>query len=100
MSTILVTEKDGTLRFEVHAKPKAKKSAIGAIRGEAVEVCIAAPPVDGAANDELIRFLAKRLGVARRDLEILRGETSHTKLVAVAGLDRDTLLTRLFPDGA
>lgn len=100
MPPIVLTEKDGALRFEVHAKPKAKKSAIGGVRGDALEVSIAAPPVDGAANDELVRFLAKRLGVARRDVEIVRGETAHTKLIAVSGLDRETLLGRLFPDGA
>ncbi len=96
MPPIPVTEKDGALRFEVHAKPKAKKSAILKPRGDALEVAIGAPPVDGAANEELVRFLAKRLEVPRRNVEIVRGESSHTKLIAVTGLDRETLLGRLF----
>lgn len=65
-------------------------------RGDALEVAIGAPPVDGAANEELVRFLAKRLEVPRRNVEIVRGESSHTKLIAVTGLDRETLLGRLF----
>ena len=104
MPLIPVTEKDGTLRFEVHAKPKAKKTAILKARADAVEIAIAAPPVDGAANEELIRFLAKLFGVPKRSVEIVRGETSQTKLVAVrlggAIVDSETLLGRLFPDGA
>lgn len=98
MPPIPVTEKDGALRFEVHAKPKAKKSGVLRPRGEAVEIAIAAPPVDGAANEELIRFLSKLFGVPKRNVEIVRGETSQTKLIAVTGLDRDVLLGHLFPD--
>lgn len=100
MPPIPVTEKDGALRFEVHAKPKAKKTAVLRARGEAVEIAIAAPPVDGAANEELVRFLSKLVGVPKRSVEIVRGETSQTKLIAVRGVDLETLLGRLFPDGA
>lgn len=93
----LAESKDGTVRFEVRAKPRAKKSRITGTRGDALEVAIAAPPVDGAANEELVRFLSEVLGVPRRSVEIVRGETSQQKLVAVAGLDRATVLTRLSP---
>ena len=53
--------KDGAVRFEVHAKPRAKKSKVVGERGDAVEIALAAPPVDGAANEELVRFVAKVL---------------------------------------
>ena len=98
--TIKLSEKDGTIRFEVHAKPRAKKSRIVGPRGDALEVALAAPPVDGAANEELVRILAKTLDVARRNVHIVRGETSQKKLVAVdlaAGLDREAMLSRLTP---
>ncbi len=98
--TIKLSEKDGTLRFEVHAKPRAKKSRIVGPRGDALEVALAAPPVDGAANEELVRILAKALEIPRRNVQIVRGETSQKKLVAVdlaAGLDRETMLSRLTP---
>jgi len=97
---IPLSEKDGALRFEVVAKPRARKSAVAGHRGDAVEIAIGAPPIDGAANEELVRFLSKLLGVPRRNVEIVRGETAHTKLVAVRGLDRETLLARLFPGDA
>lgn len=100
MPPIPLTEKDGALRFEVHAKPKAKKSAVLRPRGDAVEIAIAAPPVDGAANEELVRFLAALLELPRRNVEIVRGATGPKKLLAVFGLAREELLRRLFPDRA
>ena len=95
--TIKITEKDGALRFEVHAKPRSKKSRIVGPRGDALEVALAAPPVDGAANEELVRFLAEALGVPRRSVTLVRGETSQKKLVAIdsTNLDAAELLARL-----
>jgi uncharacterized protein (TIGR00251 family) len=97
LSRIEVTEKDGALRFAVHVKPRARRSAILEPRSDedTLPLALAAPPVDGAANDELVRFLAERLNLPRRNVEIVRGETSRMKLVAVRGLDRGTLLHRL-----
>ncbi len=88
-------EKRGELRFEVHAKPRAKKSRIVGARGDALEVALAAPPVDGAANEELVRVLADALGLPRRNVVLVRGDTSQKKLVAVTGIDAATLLARL-----
>ena len=79
-------EKDGAVRFEVHAKPRARKSKVVGDRGDAIEIALAAPPVDGAANDELIRFLARVLDVAKREIQLVRGEASREKLVAISGL--------------
>ncbi len=98
MRLIPLTEKDGALRFEVRAKPRAKKSRITGIRGDALEVSIAAPGVDGAANEEMIRFLARHLGLPRRNVEIVRGESAPLKLLAITGLERAALLAALFPD--
>lgn len=72
-------------KLEIHAKPRAKKSRVIAV-GPPVEIALAAPPVDGAANDELVRFLAEVLGLPKRAIAILRGESSRHKLVAVEGV--------------
>lgn len=90
-----LVEKDGAVRFEVNAKPRAKKSRIVGERGDAVEIALAAPPVDGAANEELIRFVAQVLAVPKRDIELVRGDTSRAKLVAVSGLTSAEIETRL-----
>ena len=90
-----LVEKDGAVRFEVHAKPRAKKSKLVGERGDAVEIALAAPPVDGAANEELVRIVAKVLAVPRRDVELVRGDTSRAKLVAVRGLSAGEIEARL-----
>jgi uncharacterized protein (TIGR00251 family) len=88
-------EKDGAVRFEVRAKPRAKKSKLVGSRGDAIAIALAAPPVDGAANDELIRFLAQVLGIPRRSVELVRGESSREKLVAVTGVAAAEVEARL-----
>jgi uncharacterized protein YggU (UPF0235/DUF167 family) len=55
---------------------------------------VAAPAVDGAANEALIRLLADELGVPRRDVRLVSGTTGRTKLVAVDGLPADSVLER------
>ena len=83
------------MRLTIHAKPRAKKSRVVAAAGLTAEVALAAPPVDGAANDELVRFLAEVLDVKKRDLRIAVGEGSRHKLVDVDGLDAATVEARL-----
>ncbi len=90
-----VTIKDGALRFEVRAKPRAKKSAVIGEIGEALDVALAAPPIDGAANAELVAFLSERLDVAKSNVTIVRGMSSRTKLVDVRGLTEAELRARL-----
>jgi uncharacterized protein (TIGR00251 family) len=89
-----ITEKDGALRFEVHAKPRAKKSRVVSVE-PTVEVALAAPPVDGAANDELVRFLAEVLGLPKRAIGLVRGESSRHKQVSVVGMSPEELTARL-----
>jgi hypothetical protein len=87
--------KDGAVRFEVHAKPRAKKSKVLGVRGEALEISLAAPPVEGAANAELIKTLARALGVPKRHVVLVRGESSRAKLVEVHGLTVEEVRDRL-----
>lgn len=65
------------------------------MRGDAILVRLAAPPVDGAANDALIAFLAETLGVPRRSVAIVSGETSRDKRVEIEGLDETVVRDRL-----
>jgi len=76
--------------LNVRVIPRAKRSEVAGVRGEAWLVRLQAPPVDGAANEELVVVLAKILGVPRRDVTILSGERSREKRVRVAGLDAPT----------
>jgi uncharacterized protein (TIGR00251 family) len=79
-------ENDGSVTFDVRAVPRSSKSEIVGEMNGALKVKLKAPPVDGAANDELIRLLANEFGVARSDIEIVSGHTSKTKRIRVVGI--------------
>ena len=75
-----------SVTFSVRVQPRASQSALAGDLDGAVKIRIAAPPVDGEANDELIRFLAKLLGVGRQQVEIISGATSKNKIVRITGV--------------
>lgn len=81
-----VRERDDGVRFAVRVQPRASRSAVIGVHDGALRVRLAAPPVDGAANDELVRLLAKWLGVARSSVSIAGGAASRSKLVDVRGV--------------
>lgn len=68
-------------------QPGAKVTAVAGLHGDALKVKVASPPVDGAANEALLTFLAAALGVKRRDAELLQGATGRRKVVRIAGVD-------------
>lgn len=79
----------------VHVVPRARGSAIVGAHGDAVKIRVAAPPVDNAANDELIRFVASRLGLARASVAIAGGSAGRRKVLKITGLDRAEIRRRL-----
>ncbi len=65
------------------------------MHGEALKIRLAAPPVEGKANEALVRFIAERLGLRRAEVELVRGETSREKTVRVpASADPRALFDR------
>ena len=80
----------------VHAQPGAKKSAVAGLHGEALKIRIAAPPVEGKANQALIAFVAGALGLPKRAVSIVKGESSREKLLLVADAAVDP--ARLYPE--
>ncbi|HEY0098677.1 MAG TPA: DUF167 domain-containing protein [Pyrinomonadaceae bacterium] len=87
------TETGGALVFTVRVVPRASQSEVVGEHDGALRVRVAAPPVEGAANVELARTLARALGVPVRAVEITSGHSSKTKLVRVAGAERERLLS-------
>ncbi len=75
--------------------PRAGKSAIEQLADGAIQVRVSAPPVDGAANTALLRFLAGVLDVPRSRLEIVSGASSRRKRIVITGLTTAELETRL-----
>ncbi len=81
--------------LEIKAVPNAPRSAIVGWLGSALKVKVHAPALEGRANDELCSFLADALDVPRRNVTLLRGDTSRQKLVRVDGLTLDDAKRRL-----
>ncbi|MBI1765171.1 MAG: DUF167 domain-containing protein [Acidobacteria bacterium] len=83
---VKLTARDNAVTFAVRVQPRASQTVIvGALDG-ALKLRLAAPPVDGAANAELIRWLAKFFDVPRAAIEILSGTTAKQKLIRVSGV--------------
>lgn len=86
VSALRVEVVQGRARLSVRVQPRAAKSEIVGVHGEALKVRLNAPPVDGAANEELIELLAHTFAVARRSIRILAGEHSRSKIVEIEGV--------------
>ena len=74
------------VRFAVWLTPRAARDDVDGVVDRALRVRVTAPPVDGAANEALLRLLADRLGVPRRDLRIVSGASARQKVVVVDGV--------------
>jgi uncharacterized protein (TIGR00251 family) len=86
-AALAITERAaGIVRFSVRVQPRASRSAIEGVHGDALRVRLSAPPVDGAANEALVELLAKALGVAKRDVRVVAGAASRSKVIEVEGV--------------
>lgn len=83
---------DGSVRFAVRVQPRASRSEIVGVHGDAMKIRLSAPPVDGAANDALVELVADALGVSRRSVRIVGGESSRSKTVEVEGVTAAAVL--------
>lgn len=87
-------EEDG-VTFAVVVQPKARRNEVVGILDRALKIKLTAPPVEGAANEALIKFLARVFEIRRTEVTILRGETSHHKLIHCRSLTAEALLAHL-----
>lgn len=69
----------------IHVQPGAKRSAVTGLHGERLKIRIAAPALEGRANDALVAFVAETLGIAKSRVAVAKGAQSHEKLLVVAG---------------
>lgn len=93
--TLGVRASKAGLRFEVEVKVRASRSVVLGVKAERLSVALAAPPVDGAANEALRRLLADHFDLSQRDVQIVGGEKSRRKLLEVRGISLEQLLARV-----
>ncbi len=79
------------VRFGVVVAPRASREAVLGVHDGALKIALTAPPVDGAANEALVAFLARALGVAKRDVRIASGQTGRRKRLEVDGASAEAV---------
>lgn len=87
---------NGGWLLTLHIQPGAKHTAVVGLHGDALKIRLAAPPVDGKANEALLRFVAETLGIPRSAVELKSGQTSRRKVLAVSPGPADAM-ARLQP---
>jgi uncharacterized protein (TIGR00251 family) len=87
MSALALTRRERGVRFSVHVQPRASRTEFRGVNNGALRVRLQAPPVDGAANDQLVALLAGSLGVPRRSVRVIAGESARLKVVDVEGVE-------------
>jgi len=81
--------------IKVRVIPKASKNEVAGWRGDSLCVKVTAPPLDGAANEAVIRFLAEVMGVKKGDVRIVAGERSRDKVIAIEGVSAEDINSKL-----
>ncbi|PLX43863.1 MAG: hypothetical protein C0609_07075 [Deltaproteobacteria bacterium] len=81
--------------LKIWAKPRASRTKIAGEREGALAVALAAPPVDGEANAELVKFFSKLLGASKKDVTVLKGATGRAKTLLVSGITTEEALKSL-----
>jgi hypothetical protein len=85
----------GGVEIDVLVSPRASRDRLMGIHDARLKVAVAAPPVEGEANDALVRFLASVLGVKQRQVAIARGATGKRKTIRVEGVDAAAAAVKL-----
>ena len=81
-----MNEKDGAVTLDIAVKPRSSREGVGPVQGDRLCVAVNAPPVDGKANEAVVRVLAQTFKVARSAVAIVRGETGRKKTIRVTGI--------------
>ncbi len=90
-----ISPRDGGVRLRLYIQPRASRTEVAGLHDDVIRIRLAAPPVDGAANKSLVRFLARRLGVRQSEVTLAAGQSSRRKTVDVTGLSVEEARTRL-----
>lgn len=80
-------QKDSLIILFIYVVPKSSRTEISGLYEDYLKIKLKAPPIDNAANEELVRFLANKLNIPKRNIEIISGHTQKRKTIAIAGIN-------------
>ena len=95
MTSLPISPTPAGVRLRLRIQPRASREEVAGVSGDTIRIRLTAPPVDGAANEALVRFLSDRLRVPRSAIELVAGMAGRTKLVAVSGISAAEAAARL-----
>lgn len=81
-----INERDGAVTIDIAVKPRSSREGVCPVQADRLVVAVNAPPVDGKANEAVVRVLAESFGVPRSAVTIVRGETGRKKTIRIAGI--------------
>jgi uncharacterized protein (TIGR00251 family) len=84
-----------SVRINVYVQPRASKTGVVGMHGDAWKIRVAAPPVDNAANAALTDFIASKLGIPKRNVRVAAGGTGRRKIVEIAGVSLEAVTAAL-----
>jgi uncharacterized protein (TIGR00251 family) len=99
MNPLIVQDSKNGAVLTVHVQPKASRTECVGIYGDALKIRVAAPPIEGAANEELIRFLSRELSVPAAAVHIESGAGGRHKRVRLCGVTAERVMARLMQKG-
>jgi uncharacterized protein (TIGR00251 family) len=88
-----------SVRISVYVQPRASKTGVVGMHGDAWKIRVAAPPVDNAANTALTDFIAAKLGIPKRTVRIVAGGTGRRKIVEIVGVSLEAVAAALAEPG-
>lgn len=95
MNVPLLRESRDGLLLAVKVQPRAAQNRLQGVQGSELRIAVTAPPVDSAANEALISFVAGLLGCGRGSLSLARGQASRHKTLLIRGISAETVRERL-----
>jgi uncharacterized protein (TIGR00251 family) len=93
--SLIISEKSEGCILNCWIQPRSSRNAVVGIHGDALKIALTAPPVDGKANKELVKFLAKYFKLPKSSIQLVAGETSRSKTILVAGLNKEDVISKL-----
>ena len=85
----------GGVQLQLHVQPGASRTSLAGLHGDALKIRVAAPPLEGRANRELLDYLARLLGVAPARIALVKGESGRRKTVILQGVELEEARRRL-----
>jgi uncharacterized protein len=93
--SLIISEKTDGCLLKCWIQPRSSRSTIVGIHDNSLKIALTSPPVDGKANKELLKFLAKYFKLPKSSIQLVAGESSRNKTILLSGLDKDNIIQKL-----